>query len=107
MPTTRNLIWTSFIVVGALLTGWMGMRIALYEPLRWIHEANGTFPALQAPIDAVITLALTAFVAAVIYRGLARRRATLAARDTLLSTSRTPANDTATPAAGFATTPPA
>ena len=107
MPTTRNLIWTSFIVVGALLTGWMGMRIALSEPLGWMHDANGTFPALQAPIDAVITLALTALVAAVIYRGLARRRAIMAARDTRHSTNRTPANDATAPVGGFATTPPA
>ena len=104
MPTTRSFIWTSFVIVGASLTGWMGMTMALHEPLSWLHAANGTFPALQAPIDAVITLGLTALFAVVVYRSLARRRALSSAPATQAAEVGDPEALSAPAAATLATT---
>jgi hypothetical protein len=104
MPSTKNFIWTSFVIVGASLTGWMGMTMVLHEPLRWAHEANGTFPALQAPIDALTTLAVTALFAVVVYRGLARRRAVNMQREAEAAAIHHPSVGASPTAAGLATT---
>ena len=100
MPSTPGILWRSYVIVAGTLGAWLLTAIVLGEPLRWLHDANGTFPLVQAPINAIITFGTAAVIGSVIYRGLVRRRTAVAARMT-----ESPTVTDATPSEALTPTP--
>ena len=82
MASNQHVLRRSFMSAIVLVGGWIVAAVVLYGPLQWLHEAVGTFPALQLPINALIVVAVGTRLAMLVWSRLVSRLAPAAKRAT-------------------------